>query len=56
MKTTAVLHAAATVLVGVGIVLLEGLLAVGAFVVGGILFAAGIVVARRNDTGPPETA
>jgi len=53
MKTTAVLHAAATGLFVAGFVLVEGLLQIGLFAVGAVLFAAGILFARRSDSGPP---
>ncbi|WP_176765222.1 hypothetical protein [Halovenus aranensis] len=54
MKTTAILHATATAFVGVGVFLSAGLLSIGLLVVGAALFVAGIVAARRGDSGPPD--
>lgn len=54
MKTTAILHATATGFVGGGIFLSEGSLSIGLLAVGMVLFVAGIVAARRGESGPPD--
>ncbi|MFB6125764.1 MAG: hypothetical protein ABEJ79_00470 [Halolamina sp.] len=48
MKKTAALHTSFAVFAGVGLVLSEPLLRVGAFAVAVACFIAGIVVARRD--------
>jgi len=45
---TAVLHATATVVAGVGVFLFEQPITVGLLVVAAALFVAGIVLARRD--------
>lgn len=54
MNTTAILHATGTAFVGVGVLLLDGSLSIGFLVLGALLFVAGIVAARRGDSGPPD--
>jgi len=49
MKTVAVLHSAFAVLVLAGLFALSGVLQLAAFGLGGVLFVAGIVVARQDD-------
>ncbi len=50
MNPTAILHAGAAALVGVGIFLSGRLLTIGLLGSGAVLFVAGIVVARRGDS------
>ena len=52
MNQTAVLHIAATGMVGAGVVVSDTLLTVGLLLVGAALFVAGIVLARRDDSAP----
>lgn len=56
MNRTAILHIAATVAVGAGIVASSQPMTAGLLAVGGILFVAGIVLARRKDStvGKPD--
>jgi hypothetical protein len=54
VNTTAILHATGTAFVGVGVLLLDGSLSIGFLVLGALLFVAGIVAARRGDSGPPD--
>lgn len=54
VNTTAILHATGTAFVGVGVLLLDGSLSIGFLVLGALLFVAGIVAARRDDSGPPD--
>lgn len=56
MNQTAVLHAAAAVMAGAGFLVSEQLLQFGLLGVAAVLFVAGIVVARRGDDGPVESA
>ncbi len=49
MNWTAVLHAAATVVAGIGIFAFDQPGTVGMLVVAAVLFVAGIIVARRDD-------
>ena len=49
MNWTAVLHAAATVVAGIGIFAFDRPGTVGLLGVAAVLFVAGIVVARRDD-------
>ncbi|WP_227231225.1 hypothetical protein [Salinirubrum litoreum] len=51
MNTTAILHSVAAVLVLGGILLSGEVLTIGLLGLGAVLFVAGIVVARRDDTG-----
>jgi len=51
---TAVLHAAATVVVGAGVFLFDQPVTAGLLVVGGVLFVAGIVIARLDDDGSTD--
>lgn len=51
MNWTAVLHAAATVIVGVGVFFFDQRVTAGLLVVGGVLFVGGIVIARLGDGG-----
>jgi len=50
MNPTAILHIAAATLVGAGIFLSGRLLTVGLLGSGALLFVAGVVVARRDDS------
>jgi hypothetical protein len=50
MNPTAILHIAAAALVGAGIFLSGRLLTVGLLGSGALLFVAGVVVARRDDS------
>ena len=56
MKETAIRHVAAAGVVGAGIFAADQLLTLGLFVVGAVLFIAGIVLARRGDNTPPDAA
>lgn len=49
MNWTAVLHATATVVAGVGVFAFDQPVTVGLLVVAALLFVAGIVVARRDN-------
>ncbi|SDE89237.1 hypothetical protein [Halorientalis regularis] len=51
MNQTAILHATAAVIAGGGFLVSERLLKFGLFGLAGLLFVAGIVVARRGDGG-----
>lgn len=57
MNQTAILHIAATGMVGAGVVVSDALLTVGLLLVGVVLFVAGIVLARRDgDDGGADLA
>jgi len=51
VKQTAILHIAATGMVGAGVIVSDASLTVGLLLVGAALFVAGIVLARRDDGG-----
>ena len=53
MNQTAVMHATAVALAGAGFFISEQLVRFGLFGVAAVLFAGGIVVARRNDDSDP---
>jgi hypothetical protein len=53
MNQTAVMHATAAVLAGAGVLVSEQLVRFGLFGVAVVLFAGGIVVARRDDDPDP---
>ena len=53
MNQTAVMHATAAVMAGAGFLVSEQLLRVGLFGLAVVLFAGGIVVARRDDGSKP---
>lgn len=57
MNWTAVLHATATVVAGVGVFAFDQPATVGLLVVAAVLFVAGIAVARRDDgtVDPPDS-
>jgi uncharacterized membrane protein YoaK (UPF0700 family) len=52
VKQTALLHISGTVLAGLG-VLTDGTLRIALFALAVVAFVAGIVIARRDDDGPP---
>lgn len=58
MNQTAVLHATAAVVAGAGFLASEQLFRIGLFGLAGVLFVAGIIIARRSDDGadPVESA
>ncbi|MES3160540.1 MAG: hypothetical protein PPP55_03105 [Halorubrum sp.] len=56
MNKTAVLHIVATGMVGAGVVISDTLVTVGLLAVGGVLFVAGVVLARRDGGGPDTDA
>jgi len=49
MNPTAILHASAALLVGVGVFLSDGTLRIALLAAGALAFVAGIVLARRDD-------
>ena len=53
MNQTAVMHATAAVLAGAGFFISEQLVKFGLFGVAAVLFAGGIVLARRDDDPDP---
>ena len=53
MNQTAVMHATAAVLAGAGFFISEQLVKFGLFAVAAVLFAGGIIVARRDDGSEP---
>ncbi|WP_299267403.1 hypothetical protein [Halorientalis sp.] len=55
MNQTAILHMTAAVLAGGGFFLSDRLLTIGLFGLAGVLFIAGIVIARRGDDRDPAS-